>query len=79
MPNFREQYPFCELFKKTFKDYSKESKKYYSEIQDYFDSVDKNGIEKIFPALPKKGFVFLQDSLLGEISIEELEQMTQNK
>jgi len=76
MAGLREQYPFCDLFKKTFKDFSKESKKYYSEIQNYFDSIDAKGIESVFLALPKKGFIYLQESFLGELSIEELLKMT---
>ncbi|MEK6958999.1 MAG: YkgJ family cysteine cluster protein [archaeon] len=76
MPDIRESYPFCGLFKKTFKDTSKDSKKYYALIQAYFKQVDKKGLGGVWKNLPKKGLLFLGDKELGEISLEELSFMT---
>jgi Fe-S-cluster containining protein len=75
VPGYRDQYPFCELFKKTFKDYSRESRTYYKKVQDYFKKVDKTSFSSIWKNPPKTGLLYLQDIFLGEISLKELEEM----
>lgn len=79
MPGLREQYPFCELFQKTYKDLSIESKIYYSKVQDYFKEVDAKGFENLWHSPPKTGILFIQDKEIGPISIEELSLMMPKK
>ncbi|MDD2531340.1 MAG: YkgJ family cysteine cluster protein [Candidatus ainarchaeum sp.] len=79
MPDLREQYPFCELFKNSQKDFSIESKKYYSRIQKYFKEVNKKSFKSIWFNPPKSGELFYSDTLLGKISIEELIEMMPKK
>ena len=76
---FKEQYPFCELFQKTYRDLSIESRIYYKKIQNYFKNVDEKGFSKFWRSPPTKGLLFIQDKLVGEITIEELEQMMPKK
>jgi Fe-S-cluster containining protein len=75
VPGFHEQYPFCELFQKSFKDFSIESRIYYKKIQNYFKEINDKGFSGFWRTPPQKGLVFLQDTLLGEISLKELEEM----
>jgi Fe-S-cluster containining protein len=79
MPGLREQYPFCELFQKTFKDFSIESRIYYKKIQAYFKQVDEKGFAGFWRTPPRKGVIFLQEKQIGEISLEELEEMMPKK
>jgi len=79
MPGLREQYPFCELFQNTFKNYSIESKIYYSKVQDYFKEVDKKGFVNFWRTPPKVGVLFLQEKEIGPISLEELLLMMPRK
>lgn len=79
MPDFRENYPFCGLFKKTFKDYSIESKIYYSKVQDYFKEIDEKGFASVWVSPPAQGLLFLGDKELGSISLEELLQLMPKK
>ncbi len=79
VPGFEEQYPFCELFKTTKKDYSKQSRKYSKKVREYFDLIEKKGFEKVWKNPPKKGLFFLNESMLGEISIKEINSMTRRK
>lgn len=74
-PGYEENYPFCELFHKTYKNYSKESRKFQKEISSYFKDVDEKGFEKVWKYLPKKGKFFLNDSLLGEITDKQILKM----
>ncbi|MFA6269455.1 MAG: YkgJ family cysteine cluster protein [archaeon] len=76
---YREQYPFCELFRKTFKDLALESKIYYAKVQDYFKAVNDKTFTKLWRTPPQKGLLFLQDKPLGEITLEELTQMMPKK
>lgn len=71
-PGYEENYPFCELFQKTYKDYSKQSRKFQKEITQYFQEVDIKGFEKVWKFLPNNGKFFLNDSLLGEINKKQL-------
>jgi Fe-S-cluster containining protein len=75
LEGYREQYPFCELYQKTSKDYAIESKIYYSKIQDYFKEVDEKGFESFWRTPPKKGVLFFQEKQIGEIFLEELNEM----
>jgi Fe-S-cluster containining protein len=79
MPDLREQYPFCELFQRTNKNYSIESKIYYSKVQDYFKEVDLKTFLSLWRNAPKTGVLFLQEKEIGNISLEELNQMTPKK
>jgi len=76
---FREQYPFCELYQKTFKGYAIESRIYYKKVQAYFKEVDESTFTKFWRTPPMRGIFYLQDKVLGEISLEELEQMMPKK
>jgi hypothetical protein len=75
MPGFREQYPFCELYQKTFKDLSTESGIYYKKIQGYFKRVGEKGFSAYWRTPPALGVLFLQEKQIGEISLKELEDM----
>jgi len=79
VPGYREQYPFCGLFRKTFRDYSIESRIYYKKVQNYFKKVNENGFSGLWRNPPEKGLLYLQDSFLGEISLDELEEMMPKK
>jgi len=81
MPGYREQYPFCELFSSTFKDFSIESRIYYRKIQQYFKDVDEKGFSRVWLNPPKKGIFSLGDKELGQITLNELLEMIpkQNK
>ncbi|MFA6065394.1 MAG: YkgJ family cysteine cluster protein [archaeon] len=79
MPGLREQYPFCELFQKTYKDLSIESKIYYSKVQDYFKEIDNKSFTSFWRTPPTSGAIFLQDKEIGTISLEELELMMPKK
>ena len=76
---YEEQYPFCELFRKTSKDNSKLSRKFSKEIKSYFKEVDKNGFGKVWKKHPLKGKFFLNELLLGEITFSQLTNMTKIK
>ncbi|MCX6803229.1 MAG: YkgJ family cysteine cluster protein, partial [Candidatus Diapherotrites archaeon] len=76
---FREQYPFCELYQKTFKDCSIESRIYYKKVQAYFKSVDDKTFTKFWRTPPTSGILYLQDKQLGEITLDELEEMMPKK
>ena len=74
----REQYPFCPLFHKTFKDSSKESRAYYKKVQKYFKSVHAKGFfgaKGVWKHAPQKGSLLLNEKALGEISLGELEDL----
>jgi len=75
----RESYPFCLLFKKTNKDYSKQSRSYFKKVKNYFAEVDKKGFTKYWKNPPKKGLLYLHDTFIGEINLKELEEMMQVK
>ncbi|MCX6803745.1 MAG: YkgJ family cysteine cluster protein [Candidatus Diapherotrites archaeon] len=75
MPDLREQYPFCELFKSTQKNLSIESKIYYKRVQEYFKNVDEKSFLGVWQYPPKKGLLFLGEKQIGEISLDELVSM----
>ncbi|MGI6589403.1 MAG: YkgJ family cysteine cluster protein [Candidatus Iainarchaeum sp.] len=79
MPDLREQYPFCKLFQTSQKDFSLESKKYYSKIQKYFREVDKKSFKSIWVNPPKSGELFYSETFIGKISVEELIEMMPKK
>ena len=76
---YEENYPFCELFHKTNKDYSVKSRKYKKEIKDYFSKVDKKGFVKVWGSVPLKGKIFLNEIFLCELTIRELEKMLKER
>jgi len=71
----REQYPFCELFQKTYKDLTKQSGEYFREVKKYFKEVDTKGFDKVWKNPPKEGEFYLNETHLCKISLEELEQL----
>ena len=79
VPGYREQYPFCELFRKTTKDYTSTSKIYSKKIKHYFKQIDSKGFKKIWKCPPKQGKLFLNDMLVGGITLKQLIQMTTQK
>jgi len=79
MPGLREQYPFCELFQNTFKEYSIESKIYYSKVQDYFKEVDEKGFANFWRTPPTTGVLLIQDKEIGTLTLSELELMMPKK
>ena len=79
MPDFREQYPFCALYKETSKDFSIESRIYFKKIQQYFKNIDDNGFVGVWRSPPEKGLLFLGEKQIGEISLNELVQMMPQK
>jgi Fe-S-cluster containining protein len=78
VPGYKENYPFCPLFKKEQKDYSKKSGAYFSKIQKYFKQVGKIGFNKLWKNPPQKGILFLSDQKIGKISLKEI-NLIQNK
>jgi len=79
VPGYRENYPFCPLFKKEWKDYSKKSRSYFKKVKDYFDEIEKKGFTKFWKSPPSKGKLFLNETLIGKISLKEIEQMMVNR
>jgi Fe-S-cluster containining protein len=79
LPGYEESYPFCNLFSKTNKDYSKQTRAYSKRMKHYFYNVDKKGFEKLWKNPPKKGKFFLSDSLLGGITLKQLNKVMSKK
>lgn len=79
VPGYEENYPFCELFKKSTMDYSKQSRKYSKKMKDYFKLIDEKGFFKTWRAFPPRGKLFLSDLLIGEITIKQLNKMLSYK
>ncbi|MFA5763537.1 MAG: YkgJ family cysteine cluster protein [archaeon] len=77
VPGYEEQYPFCELFRKGYKDSTKESTIFAKKMQKYFKKIDKDGFANVWKNYPKAGKLFLSDMLTGGISINQLTKMTQ--
>jgi Fe-S-cluster containining protein len=75
VPGYEEQYPFCELFKVGYKDVSKQTRSYSKQVKQYFTAVDKKGFVGLWKKYPMKGKFFLNELLLGEITISELNEM----
>ncbi len=75
LPGYEENYPFCELFHKTTKNYSKQSKKFQFELTSYFKKVDEKNMLGVWKNLPKKGKFFLNELFLGEISAKQIEKI----
>lgn len=80
VPGYKEQYPFCPLFRKTSKDLSSQSDVYFRKIQKYFKAVNDKGFSGktgVWKNSPVKGIMLLNEKQLGEISLEELGQLLQ--
>ncbi len=75
----RENYPFCGLFKSTYKDLLKQSRNYFKKVKKYFDLVDKKGFSSVWKDPPKTGYLYLNETKLCEITIDELERMVSAK
>ena len=72
VPGYRESYPFCPLFRKEQKDYAKKSRAYFKKVKKYFMDVEKKGFEKHWKSPPKKGTLFLSETKIGKITLEEI-------
>ena len=79
VPGYRENYPFCPLFRKEWKDYSKKSRSYFKKVKNYFYEVEKKEFKKFWRNPPKNGKIFLNETLIGKINLEELELMMVNR
>jgi len=79
VPGYRENYPFCPLFRKTCKDYSKKSRAYFKKVKKYFNEIEEKDFKKFWRNPPKNGKIFLNETLLGKINLSELEQMMINR
>jgi Fe-S-cluster containining protein len=79
VPGYEEQYPFCELFKKSNKTLPRKSKQFSKKIKVYFKQIDEKGFVKVWRNVPKKGKFFLNELLLGEITSLQLEKMMKIK
>ena len=75
MPGLREQYPFCVVYQRTYKDLSKESCAYYKKVKQYFRKVHLKGFASLWKTPPLAGQIYLNDKPLGGITLEELETM----
>ena len=75
VPGYRENYPFCSLFRKEWKDYSKKSRSYFKKVKSYFYEVEKKGFKKFWRSPPINGKIFLNETLIGKINLDELELM----
>ena len=75
MPGIREQYPFCPVYQRTYRDLSKESRAYYKKVKQYFRKVHSKGFSALWESPPLQGPIFLSDKQIGTISLEELETM----
>ena len=75
---FREAYPFCELYKKKHKSNSKISRAYSKKMKKYFSLVAKKGFQKVWKTPPKKGLVFHFEQKIGEISLQEINEIQEN-
>lgn len=71
----REQYPFCELYKKTYKNLSKQSSVYFKKVKNYFKKVDDKGFVKVWKNSPKKGSLYVADKYVCQITLSELNLM----
>ncbi len=71
----REQYPFCELYQKTYKDLSKKSSSYFKKVKSYFKKVNDKGFLSVWKNPPKKGLMYLADKYICEINLNELNLM----
>ena len=75
MPGIREQYPFCPVYQRTYRELSKESRTYYKKVKQYFRKVHSKGFSALWKNPSHSGPIFLSDRQIGEVSLEELETM----
>ena len=73
VPGYRENYPFCPLYKTEQKDYAKKSRAYFKKVKKYFKDVEKKGFKNYWKTPPASGNLFLTDRKIGKISLEEIE------
>lgn len=71
----RENYPFCGLFKQTYKDLTKESQKYFKTVKKYFATVDKKGFSTLWKTPPQKGYLYINETKVCEITLNDLEKL----
>lgn len=71
----KEQYPFCELYQKTYKNLSKQSSAYFKKVKSYFKKVNDLGFVGVWKSPPKTGSLYLADKYICEISLSELNLM----
>ena len=76
---YAENYPFCELFKKTNKNYSAKSREYSKKIKKYFEEVDRKGFVSVWKYPPTKGKLFLNELLIAGLTLKQLKKMMASK
>jgi len=74
VPGYEENYPFCELFKKTRKNYSTKSKEYRKKMTNYFGEVNIKGFLGLWKNPPTKGKFFLNELLISGITLKQLKK-----
>ena len=79
VPGYEENYPFCELFRKTHKNYKIKSRSYEKKMKEYFKNVDEKGFSVFWKNPPKRGKLFLNDLLISGITIKQLEKIMSAK
>jgi len=79
VPGYEENYPFCELFRKTQKNYSAKSRAYSKEIKKYFEEVDKKYFVSVWKNPPTKGKLFLNELLIAGLTLKQLNKMMSSK
>ncbi len=75
---YREAYPFCELFKKTHKKNPGPSRSYSKKLKKYFSLVSKKGFQKVWKNPPKKGLLYHSEQKIGEITLQEINEIQEN-
>ncbi len=71
----REQYPFCGLYQKTFKNLSSDSSKYFKKVKSYFKKVNDKSFMGVWKNPPKSGALYLADKYICDLSLSELNLM----
>jgi len=79
VPGYEENYPFCELFRKTRKNYSAKSREYRKKMKKYFEEVNKKGFVKVWKYPPTKGKLFLNELLIAGLTLKQLNKMMTSK
>lgn len=79
VPGFEENYPFCGLYHKTWKDNARKSDAYFKKIKAYFRQVDTKGFTKLWGSPPKEGILMLGEKQVGILSLDSLEKMLSAK
>ncbi|PIN84942.1 MAG: hypothetical protein COV47_04795 [Candidatus Diapherotrites archaeon CG11_big_fil_rev_8_21_14_0_20_37_9] len=75
--DYKKMYSFCQglNFKDEKLSYADLSPVHFRRIKNYFESIQRDGIEKVIQAMPLQGIVVLEDKLVGEISKDEIKEL----